>query len=129
MKKIVLTVSFVLTMCMNVFAEETAVADTKCYDMSVNYKRLGCFLELTEDQVDAVKAIHEQFRMNMNFASDGKSEKQRNSVVRNAITTDIKWMRCVLNDEQYKKYITVLNATLVNKGFSICEISGESISE
>jgi hypothetical protein len=40
----------------------------------------------------------------------------RKKMVKNTINFDLKNMKYILNDEQYKKYATVLNVTLANRG-------------
>ena len=37
-------------------------------------------------------------------------------MMQNAINIDLRYMRIVLNDKQYKQYLRLLNTTLLNRG-------------
>jgi hypothetical protein len=51
----------------------------------------------------------------MMFAAQyGKEEREQR--VDNAIKRDLAYMNYILNQEQYRKYLTLLNITLHNRG-------------
>ena len=100
------------------FAENESAANVnniEAYDMSVNIRRLSVALGLTTDQMEAVENIHSTFSAEMLFAAQTNAD-DRKVMVEKAVEKDIKWMRYVLNDKQYRKYLQLLNVTLQNRG-------------
>lgn len=93
------------------------VNNTEAYDMSVNMRRLAIALGLTEDQMEAVECIHHTFSAEMLFAA-GLDEEERKAMVEKALSKDVKFMKYVLDDKQYRKYLTLLNTTLNNRGLN-----------
>ena len=135
MKKILFTLMMLFTLSVSVIADDVPVAENEKkienlhkialenqaakYDFTVNYRRLGCCLEMSVDQLKEFKLFFDQFKDNMLFAYYECDETSRDSVVRNAINKNIKEMRYILNEKQYKKYLVLLNVTLRNRGFDI----------
>ncbi len=117
MKRLFLTVIAVLSMTVT-FGEENdkqTVNNAEAYKMQVNYKQLGKTLELTLDQIEAVKDVHDEFCSDMEFISMVEQGSKK-MMMDNAIKKDLQYMKLVLNKEQYKKYLTLLNITLYNRG-------------
>ena len=117
MKKIVLMVVAIFTMTTS-FAENennNAVNNVQAYDMTVNMRKLAVTLGLTTDQVEAVQDIHTAFCNDMMLAANAPSD-ERKELVDQAVKKDARYMHYILNDKQYKKYLMLLNATLVNRG-------------
>jgi hypothetical protein len=53
----------------------------------------------------------------MNFAAQyGNGERE--ALVKRAIDNDVKWMRYVLNEDQMRKYLVLLNTTINNRGLN-----------
>ena len=117
MKRLFLTIVAVLSMTMTFAENENAasVNDTKAYDMTVNMKKLSQTLSLTKDQIEGVAEIHKTFAAEMMFAAQSKGE-ERQKMVEKAINKDLAYMDYVLSSEQYRKYVTLLNITLYNRG-------------
>jgi hypothetical protein len=117
MKKMILTVVALMSMTMT-FAENEKAANlntTESYNMTVNMNKLSQALGLSNDQVQAVSEIHKSFSAEMMFAAQyGKEEREQR--VDNAIKRDLAYMNYILNQEQYRKYLTLLNITLHNRG-------------
>ena len=120
MKKIVFTVVALMSMTMT-FAESaskniaTVNNNKSVYNMTVNMKKLAKALELTDEQAEGVAEIHKTFSAQMMSAAEyGKEE--RTKLVEKAINKDLAYMNAVLNKDQYHKYLTLLNVTLVNRG-------------
>ena len=117
MKKIVLMVVAMMTMTMG-FAENentTALKGIEAYDMTVNIRKLAVTLGLTFDQMEAVEDIHHQFAQEMMMAATADSD-ERDTMVDQAVKKDVRYMHYVLNDKQYRTYLMLLNATLINRG-------------
>ncbi len=114
MKKIVLTLVALMSMT-TIFAENEGMNTTEAYNMTVNMKNLARTLNLSKDQVESVAEVHKTFSSEMMFAAQyGKEE--RTKMVEKAINKDLAYMNYILNKDQYRKYVMLLNITLVNRG-------------
>lgn len=113
----ILTIVAMLSMTMT-FAENenmNALNTTEAYDMTVNMKKLSQALGLSKDQVEGVAEVHKTFGAEMMFAAQyGKEERAK--MVEKAINKDLAYMNYMLSDTQYRKYLMLLNLTLVNRG-------------
>lgn len=121
MKKYFIMLVMLFTMNAVMFAEDNNVAEVESvekYDFNVNTRKLASFLELSEDQMDAVEQVTNELSNDMQFAFYENSNDGRKKVVVNAINKNVKHMSYILNDKQYHKYLVVFNATLRNKGFN-----------
>lgn len=119
MKRLFLMVVAMLSMTMT-FAEENdqqTVVNAEAYKMTVNYKQLSKTLELTKDQVEAVKDVHNEFCSDMEFISMVEQGSKR-MMIDSAIKKDLQYMKFILDKDQYKKYLTLLNLTLYNRGLN-----------
>ena len=117
MKKIVLTIVDLMSMTMT-FAENESAANlntTEAYNMTVNMRQLARALNLSNDQVESVAEVHKTFSAEMMFAAQyGKDERAK--MMDKAINKDLAYMNYILNKDQYRKYLRLLNVTLVNRG-------------
>ena len=117
MKKIVLTIDALMSMTMT-FAENESAANlntVESYNMTVNMGKLSQALGLSQDQVESVAEVHKTFSAEMMFAAQyGKDERAK--MVDKAINKDLAYMNYILNRDQYRKYLLLLNVTLVNRG-------------
>ncbi len=119
MKRLFLTVMAVLSITVT-FAENeefNTVNNTSAYKMSVNYEKLGYALGLTLDQQEAVQDIHSEFCADM-LNAGAASADERKAMVEKALKKDLKHMRGVLSDSQYRTYLMLLNTTIVNRGLN-----------
>lgn len=117
MKKIVLMMVAMMTMTMaNAENENNNMVEVaNAYDMSVNMRKLGVTLGLSNDQMEAVGDIHRQFCNEMMLAAQANGDERR-TLVDQAVKKDIRYMRYVLDQKQCKKYLMLLNVTLQNRG-------------
>lgn len=117
MKKLILTVVALMSMTMT-FAENESAANmntTEAFNMNVNMSQLTKALSLSDDQIEAVSEIHKSFSAEMMFAAQyGKEERDKK--VDKAISRDLAYMNYILNENQYRKYLMLLNVTLRNRG-------------
>ena len=119
MKRLFFVMIAMLSMTMT-FAENEntkSVNNVEAYDMSVNMRKLSVVLGLTTDQIEAVENIHNTFNAEMQLAAQADSA-DRQERVKKAVDRDIKWMHYVLDEKQYRTYLTLLNATLNNRGLN-----------
>jgi hypothetical protein len=119
MKRVILMLVMMFTMGVYSFAENNntvAVENVAKYDLKIDNRRLAVYLDLTADQMDAVTAVSNEFSNELKFAAVECTNTARKEVTKNAIIKNVKHMRYILNHEQMKKYLMVLNATVKNRG-------------
>ena len=118
MKRLFMVVVAMLSMTMT-FAENETAANlnaTEAYDMqSANMKKLGMALNLSKDQVESFAEIHKTFSAEMLFAAQTVGD-ERQKMVEKAIRKDLAYMNYILSSDQYRKYVMLLNMTLMNRG-------------
>ena len=120
MKKIVLMLVALVSMTTMAFAEgenTKAANEAAAYDMSVNYSKLANALGLSIDQLESVEDVHKTFCIEMMNAANAPKD-ERKSMVDKAIEKNLKYMRYILNSNQYSKYLQLLNATMNNRGLN-----------
>ena len=94
-----------------------SVNNVAAYDMSVNMNKLSQALSLTDDQKEAVADINHTFAAEMMFAAQ-YSNDQRREMVKKAIEKNVAWMNYVLNENQRRTYLKLLNTTINNRGLN-----------
>ena len=119
MKKVFLMLVMMFTMSVSMFAEDNNTTEIEKYEINVNTNKLANYLELSRDQIDAVENVTEELTKDLMFAAVECNEANRKAVTRNAISKNVKNISYVLTDKQLKKYLTVLNATMINRGILV----------
>ena len=114
MKKMILMAVALLSMGTAFAGNDNANNAREAYVMNVNMFSLGRTLALSSDQVEVVEYISDNFCKEMYYAGCSK-ERVRQEKVNDAVRKNLKYMRSVLNREQYHIYVQVLNATLRNR--------------
>jgi len=104
-----------LTMAHAENEEANITNNVEAYDMTVNFRRLAVTLDLNADQMDAVEEIHNSFCQDMMLAAHANKD-EREGLMDVAIKKDIRYMRYILDQKQYRKYLMLLNVTLHNRG-------------
>ena len=99
------------------FAEnETAANLNEAYNLkTVNMNKLSQVLGLSRDQEESFAEIHKTFSAELLFAAQATGE-ERQKMVDNAINKDLAYMNYILSANQYRKYVMLLNITLINRG-------------
>ena len=118
MKKYFLMLVMMFTMSVYSFADDNNASEVQKiekFDVKINTKKLGKYLELSKDQMESVEAIENEFSSDLMFAAVECNDNNRIIVTQNAISKNIKNMAYILNREQYIKYLKVLNATVHNR--------------
>lgn len=117
MKKIVFTIAAL--MCIAVAsAENENLNSTNAYVMNANMHSLSRALSLSTDQLEAVKDIHATFCTEMlNAATADRAD--RTHLTREAVKHNLKNLSAVLDREQMRKYIIIINTTFNNRGISL----------
>jgi hypothetical protein len=119
MKKVVLMMAMLLATNLSVSAEDLKSNETnmvEAYDINININGLAKYLELSKDQIESVENVQRVFSESLKIASAYDSKEARKNMVKNAIEYDLRNLNYILTNSQYKKYVTVLNATLNNRG-------------
>ena len=116
MKKIVLTVVAAMTMIVGNAKTQntTAVGNVENYGITFDMRRLAVTLDLTYDQMEAVKVITDNLNEDLTSAATAR-RFERHVLVDKALRKDAHNMRNVLNDKQYNTYMKLLGATLQNR--------------
>ena len=107
-----------LSMTMTFAENETASNPntTEAYNLkTVNMRKLGQALNLSNDQFESFAEIQKTFSSELLFASQASGE-ERQKMIDKAIAKDLAYMNYVLSHEQYRKYVMLLNVTLLNRG-------------
>ena len=113
MKKIMVLAVAMFAMATATFAEETNA--TAAYNMNIKMSSLADALSLNIDQVEAVADVHKNFTADMMNAATAKGE-DRSAMIDKAVLKDLKYMHVILDNSQYRKYVMLLNTTLINRG-------------
>ena len=113
MKKIMILAVAMFAMATTTFAAEENTNATAAFNMNIKMGSLANALSLNLDQAEAVADVH--FTADMMNAATATAE-DRAAMIDKAVIKDLKYMHSILNDAQYRKYVMLLNATLVNRG-------------
>lgn len=116
MKRLVLMVVVALGMSVTSFAGNKV--EGKDWKVDVNVAKLSQFLKLNARQMEEVAGISDYFADKVQSASYAKETKQGKKL-REAVYGNFKLMKRTLTDEQYKKYVQLVNVTLKNKGLDV----------
>ena len=131
MKKVLFTIVMLLTMCMGMNAEnhDTNKVSEICkemkvenFDFNVNYRRLAQTLELNEDQMESLENVMTMFSNDMMFSYYECNNTNRDNVIRNTIKKHTQYIGYILNKDQMKKYMMLLNVTLTNRGYDTSKL-------
>ena len=117
MKKLMILAVALFSMTTTFAADENASATTAtaAFNMNVNMNSLSDALGLNIDQVEAVADVHKNFTADMMNAATATGE-DRAAMIDKAVLKDLKYMHVILNNNQYRKYVMLLNTTLINRG-------------
>ena len=116
MKKIIFTMILSLMLCLNINANEANAMNTEAYTMNVNSEVLSKTLNASKDQAECIHDIMNLFSVQMENIKTETVESSRQKMLDNTINMNINYMKQILDKEQYKKYLILLNTTLTNKG-------------
>ena len=96
------TVSFAKAQCVNENGNKEPFA--------VEFGKLSSYLDLTPSQMDEVYDINEYFKgqQKESLSRDTKLQEER---LQKAVYGNLKLMKSALSDNQYRKYVTLLNVT------------------
>ncbi|MGL4852620.1 MAG: hypothetical protein ACRC3Z_08265 [Phocaeicola sp.] len=113
MKRLILSVVVVLGISATAFAGNKVARND--WSVDVNITKLSRYLQLSSNQTEEVANISEFFAEKLQGAGYARQDKQGQKL-REAVYGNFKLMKRTLNDEQYRKYVHLVNVTLKNKG-------------
>ena len=122
MKKIVFTLAALMTMTLAFAEGETktnaaVAAEPAKYEMNINVSALARTLRLDADAIDAESYISDDLKKDMKKAGAAEGE-DRDKLYKKAIRHNLSYMHAVLDEDQYRTYVKLLNATLTNRGLN-----------
>jgi len=94
------------------FNAEAAAVD---YSFDVNNNSMARYLKLNDDQSDKMEYVFERFSNEIKRLEYCKEEKRAKRLM-SALSYNLSAAHSVLSEEQYRKYLVVLNGSLKNKG-------------
>ena len=115
----ILTLVAMLSMT-TAFAEGEMAMGTsnmEAYELNINMDKLSEALNLADDQKEAVADINHTFASELMFAAQYNANDRKKLVAR-ALDNNIKWMRYVLDEKQFRTYRALLNSTVNNRGLN-----------
>ena len=115
MKKIMIMAVAMFAMATTTFAAEENTNATAAFNMNIKMGSLANALSLNLDQAEAVADVHKNFTADMMNAATATAE-DRAAMIDKAVIKDLKYMHSILSNTQYRKYVMLLNATLINRG-------------
>ena len=116
MKKIVFAIALMMASTLGAFAEDNSENKVESYTLNINNRSLSRTLSLSLDQEEICSDVIKQFENDMLFAASNSSNESRKAVTKNAVDKNLRYMKMFLSENQYKKYVMLLNATLANRG-------------
>ena len=121
MKKYFLMMVMMFTMSMSSFADGVTVTNENVnierYTMNVNVNQLASYIGLEDgNKIEDLAFVEEELHNDLIFVATECNEMNRKIVAKNAIDKHLKNVRYILNGDQYRKYLRVLNATIINRG-------------
>lgn len=100
-------------------ANEGANVNKEVWNWNVRTERMVRYLDIYSGQFDKVALVNEYFSDQLQKISGIKDEDVRAKKVREAVSENLSLMKGILNVEQYRKYVTLLNLTIRNKGLDV----------
>lgn len=101
----------------NLMAENVEGVAPINYTVHMNMRSLSRCLNLTDDQIEVMSYASDYFKADIAKVAT-EEDMARPEAVRKAINRNLKLVRNVLEDKQYRDYLALLNRTLNNKGLS-----------
>lgn len=82
----------------------------------ISFKRLSNYLRLNVEQVEEVSHINDYFVQQLGGAISGQTlcNNEKPEEVEKALLCNLKLMKKALSNEQYKKYVALINVTRAN---------------
>lgn len=110
MKKWMIMMLMGLSVSGNLVKAESVYEQTEETPFAINFQQLGKYLQLETTQMEPVYQINEAFRANQEEAQSRGAKRKRESI-KQALLVNLKQMKEVLSEAQYRDYVAILNVT------------------
>ena len=110
MKKWMIMMLMGLSVSGNLVKAESVYEQTEETPFAINFQQLGKFLQLETTQMEPVYQINEAFRANQEEAQT-RGAKRKGELMKQALLVNLKQMKEVLSEAQYRDYEAILNVT------------------
>lgn len=108
MKKWMIMMLMGLSVSGNLVKAESVYEQTEETPFAINFQQLGKYLQLETTQMEPVYQINEAFRANQEEAQSRGAKRKRESI-KQALLVNLKQMKEVLSEAQYRDYVAILN--------------------
>ena len=110
MKKWMIMMLMGLSVSGNLVKAESVYEQTEETPFAINFQQLGKYLQLETTQMEPVYQINEAFRANQEEAQS-RGAKRKGELMKQALLVNLKQMKEVLSEAQYRDYVAILNVT------------------
>ena len=110
MKKWMIMMLMGLSVSGNLVKAESVYEQTEETPFAINFQQLGKYLQLETTQMEPVYQINEAFRANQEEAQSHGAKRKR-ELIKQALLVNLKQMKEVLSEAQYRDYVAILNVT------------------
>lgn len=114
MKKWMIMMLMGLSVSGNLVKAESVYEQTEETPFAINFQQLGKYLQLETTQMEPVYQINEAFRANQEEAQT-RGAKRKGELMKQALLVNLKQMKEVLSEAQYRDYVAILNVTNNNR--------------
>ena len=112
-----LFVSVITVLCLSTVCFSQEKLEVTDWNMEMHLSELSRYLELNSIQYDQVADAIDFFSDKMKSAKYSMGERQI-KYLNEAVYGNLKLMKSTLRQDQYKKYLRILNSQLRNKGLN-----------
>ncbi len=114
MKKWMIMMLMGLSVSGNLVKAESVYEQTEETPFAINFQQLGKYLQLETTQMEPVYQINEAFKANQEEAQS-RGAKRKGELMKQALLVNLKQMKEVLSEAQYRDYVAILNVTNNNR--------------
>lgn len=114
MKKWMIMMLMGLSVSGNLVKAESVYEQTEETPFAINFQQLGKYLQLETTQMEPVYQINEAFKANQEEAQS-RGVKRKGELMKQALLVNLKQMKEVLSEAQYRDYVAILNVTNNNR--------------
>ena len=99
-------------------AADVQASNAENFNFQINQHAMNHYLKFHDDQFNQVEDIQEYFKECMHRAGYSKGQL-REKRIKYAVYSNLKLMKQVLDNEQYRKYLRIVNVSLRNNGLNL----------
>lgn len=88
------------------------------YNFEFNYNELIDYLNLDKELGSCIISVHEGFCDGMILASQAANNEIRDLLIYNSINVELRGMKSILSEKQYRMFLRLFNVSIKSRGFS-----------